>query len=412
MAFKTEKYHGEMKDTEIITKRLAALFAIASGLAVGNLYWAQPLLAAITDSFGIATSRGGLLITATQIGYAAGILLLLPLGDILRRRRLIFVLILCSSAALVACAAAPSFAILAAALSGLGVVTISGQIILPLTGDLSEPEERGHLVGIVSSGIVTGILFSRFVSGIVAAAGGWRMIYVFAAVLNLIMAFIVYMNVPEVEAKEKVPYTRLIKDVFTSVRRYPILPLILLQTGMVFGITFNLFWTGLTFLLSADPFGYDTFRIGLLSLVGLSGAAGGMWIGRLRDRGYGIPALGLFIAADGVCMVSGIFAERSIIAIAVIGAVFSLVTQGVSILCQARLFDLSDAERSRLNSVFVVSNFAFCAVGSTMASVLWEAGGWSAVMTGGAAAALVAAAAWLAARKSFRAMDENSSTKQ
>lgn len=388
-----------------MTKKLAALFAVTSGLAVGNLYWAQPLLAAITESFGVETAQGGLLITATQIGYAIGILLLLPLGDILRRRRLIFVLILCSVAALIGCALAPSFTILGAFLAIMGFVTISGQILLPLTGDLSASEQRGELVGIVSSGILTGILLSRFVSGIVAALGGWRLIYLIAAALNLIMAFIVFRNVPELEAKQKIAYRALIKGVFTAFARYRALPLILLQTGMIFGITFNLFWTGLTFHLSGEPFQYDTFRIGLLSLVGLAGAAGGMGIGKLQDKGLGIPALGIFIAADGLCMLAGAVFGGSIIAIAVIGAVFSLVTQGVSVLCQARLFELSNTERSRLNTIFVVNNFVFCAVGSTLASVLWNHGGWNAICFGGTVAAAVALVVWGIARKTFRRMD-------
>lgn len=388
-----------------MTKKLAVLFAVISGLAVGNLYWAQPLLAVITDSFGVETARGGLLVTATQIGYAAGILLLLPLGDVFRRRKLIFILGLCSAAALAGCALAPSFSSLGVFLAVLGFVTISGQIVLPLTGDLSSDDERGHLVGIVSSGILTGILLSRFISGIVAEIGGWRLIYYIAAMLNLIMSCVVYLKVPNVEAKENASYKELIKSVFTAFTRYHVLPLILLQTGMVFGITFNLFWTGLTFHLSGEPFSYSTFRIGLLSLVGLAGAAGGMGIGKLQDRGLGIPALGFFIIVDGMCMLSGIICGKSIIALAVIGAVFSLTTQGVSVLCQARLFELSDTERSRLNTVFVVNNFLFCALGSTLASVLWNHGGWNAISAGGALAALAAFIIWIIARNTFQKMD-------
>ncbi len=381
-----------------MTKKLALLFAITSGLAVGNLYWAQPLLAAITGSFGIETGRGGLLVTATQIGYAAGILLLLPLGDIVRRRKLIFILILCSAVALIGCAAAPSFSLLGAFLAALGFVTISGQIVLPLTGDLASDEKRGHFVGIVSSGILTGILLSRFISGVVAEIGGWRMIYFIAAILNLIMAFIVFRKIPDTEAKVSVRYTDLLKSVFQTFAKYRVLPFILLQSGLVFGITFNLFWTGLTFHLSGEPFFCSTFRIGLLSLVGLAGAAGGMGIGKLQDKGLGTVALGVFIAADGMCMLAGAILGKSIIALAVIGAVFSLGTQGVSVLCQARLFELSDTERSRLNTVFVVNNFLFCAVGSTLASVFWNHGGWSVICIGGTFAAIAAFIIWVIAR--------------
>ena len=145
-----------------MTKKLAAVFAVAAGLAVGNMYWAQPLLAQIALDFGEEVSRGGLLITSTQIGYAIGILLLVPLGDILRRRRLIPAAMLCCTAALAICAAAPSFVFLLAALLLVGLFTVSGQIIVPLTGDLADSSQRGHLVGIVVSGITIGTLAGAF----------------------------------------------------------------------------------------------------------------------------------------------------------------------------------------------------------------------------------------------------------
>ena len=133
-----------------MTTFLAGLFAVCSGLAIGNLYWAQPLLVQITDGFGLSAANGGLLITATQIGYALGILLIVPLGDFVRRKRLISIVMVLSIVTLVACALSPSFVVLALSLFSMGVVTISGQIILPLAGDLSRDDERGHIVGIVS----------------------------------------------------------------------------------------------------------------------------------------------------------------------------------------------------------------------------------------------------------------------
>ena len=134
-----------------MTKFLAILFAICSGLAIGNLYWAQPLLVQIMDGFGLPAANGGLLVTATQIGYAMGILFILPLGDFVRRKRMIALVMVLSVLALVSCAISPSFIILSLSLFSMGIVTISGQIILPLAGDLSREDERGHIVGIVSS---------------------------------------------------------------------------------------------------------------------------------------------------------------------------------------------------------------------------------------------------------------------
>lgn len=389
-----------------ITTFLAALFAICSGLAIGNLYWAQPLLVQITDGFGLSAASGGLLVTATQIGYALGILFIVPLGDFVRRKRLISIVMILSLITLVGCALSPSFVILALSLFSMGIVTVSGQIILPLAGDLSRDEQRGHIVGIVSSGITTGILFSRFVSGIIAGLWGWRSVYLIAAVLNLIMALVIIYVLPEIPRKNKLEsYKGLIFSVFTTFKRHKSLVRILLHSGLIFGLVFNIFWTALTFLLSGAPFNYSTFQIGLVSLAGLIAAAVGLGLGKLQDNGLGVPALGVFVLISLLTMIAGFIFSDSIIAIVIIAALFSIGVQGVSVLSQARLFALSDQERSRLNTVFVVSNFIFGAVGSALASLLWSIGGWSSVMGGAIVFSLVALLVWLSSKSTFIKID-------
>ena len=243
------EYIGNNDKTVEMTKFLAILFAICSGLAIGNLYWAQPLLVQIMNTFGLPAANGGLLVTATQIGYAIGILFIVPLGDFVERKRLIAIVMVLSIIALISCAIAPSFTILALSLFSMGIVTISGQVILPLAGDLSREEERGHIVGIVSSGITTGILFSRFASGIIAGLWGWRSVYVIAAILNLAMVLIIIFVLPKIPRKNKLEsYKKLLSSVFTTFKRHKTLPMILLHSGLIFGLVFNIFWTSLTFL--------------------------------------------------------------------------------------------------------------------------------------------------------------------
>ena len=391
-----------------MTKFLAILFAICSGLAIGNLYWAQPLLVQIMDGFGLPAANGGLLVTATQIGYAMGILFILPLGDFVRRKRMIAIVMVLSVLALVSCAISPSFIILSLSLFSMGIVTISGQIILPLAGDLSREDERGHIVGIVSSGITTGILFSRFASGIIAGFWGWRSVYVIAAALNLVMVLVMIYVLPEIPAKNKFKsYGKLLASVFTTFKNHRSLPNILLHSGLIFGLIFNIFWTSLTFLLSADPFNYNTFQIGLVSLAGLAAAVFGVGIGKLQDKGLSIPALGAFIVVCLVSMVCGFAFSDSIIAIVIVAAVLSVAVQGVSVLTQTRLFNLSQGERSRLNTVFVVNNFIFGAVGSALASLLWSLGGWSYVMIAASAVSVAALIVWLFSRSKFKYADES-----
>ena len=398
-----------MNDNDIVmTKFLAILFAICSGLAIGNLYWAQPLLVQIMDGFGLPAANGGLLVTATQIGYAMGILFILPLGDFVRRKRMIALVMVLSVLALVSCAISPSFIILSLSLFSMGIVTISGQIILPLAGDLSREDERGHIVGIVSSGITTGILFSRFASGIIAGFWGWRSVYVIAAALNLVMVLVMIYVLPEIPAKNKFKsYGKLLASVFTTFKNHSSLPNILLHSGLIFGLIFNIFWTSLTFLLSAEPFNYNTFQIGLVSLAGLAAAVFGVGIGKLQDKGLSIPALGAFIVVCLVSMVCGFAFSDSIVAIVIVAAVLSVAVQGVSVLTQTRLFNLSQGERSRLNTVFVVNNFIFGAIGSALASLLWSLGGWSYVMMAASAVSVAALIVWLFSRSKFKYADES-----
>ncbi|MBO5839822.1 MAG: MFS transporter [Methanobrevibacter sp.] len=389
-----------------MTTFLAGLFAICSGLAIGNLYWAQPLLVQITNGFGLSAASGGLLITATQIGYAIGILFIVPLGDFVRRKRLISIVMALSVIALISCALSPSFIILSLSLFSMGIVSISGQIILPLAGDLSKEEERGHIVGIVSSGITAGILFSRFASGIIAGLWGWRSVYIIAAVLNLIMALVIIYVLPEIPRKNKLEsYKGLIFSVFTTFKRHKTLFRILLHSGLIFGLVFNIFWTSLTFLLSAAPYNYSTFQIGLVSLAGLTAAVFGIGLGKLQDKGLSVPALGVFIIISLISMVGGYLFPDSILAIVIIAAVFSVAVQGISVLSQARLFALSNEERSRLNTVFVVNNFLFGAVGSALASFLWSQGGWAYVMMGTIFISLMALIVWMSSRNPFYEAD-------
>lgn len=390
------------KQNTRITFGLALLFSVVSGLAVGNLYWAQPLLTVIAEDFGVIPSQGGFLVTATQIGYALGILFIVPLGDILERRRLLAVVMTLTVLMLIGSAIAPSFQILSLALGALGVVTVSGQIILPLAGDLAEEKDRGRIVGLVASGITTGILFSRLLSGFVADIWDWRGIYFLAAFLNFLMVIALCRFLPTIPPRSKVSYRELLVGVFTSIKRFPIMRGILLKQGMIFGIVFNLFWTALTFLLSAEPFYYSTLQIGLVSLAGLTGAIAGTKLGALQDKGLGQISVTIFVLISGFIMGLGIFAKESIFIVLLVAAVFSLAVQGIGVLCQAELFSLSNTERSRLNTAFVVNNFLFCAVGSSLASILWNCGGWDMVMFGAIAASITALIIHLLERRKER----------
>ncbi|MFL6674919.1 MAG: MFS transporter [Massilia sp.] len=203
-----------------ISRRLTLLFAFAAGAAVGNLYWAQPMLKYIGDSFGVSTSVASLLVTVTQIGYAIGIFLVVPLGDVMNRRRLIPAIMAASAVALAASAVAPSFSVMLVGLALVGMTTITGQLLLPMAGDLARDEQRGSVVGTVASGTLTGIVVSRMISGVLADAFGWRAIYVVAAVLTALLAVLLARAVPELPSRPAVRYSKLLGSVFAVVRQH------------------------------------------------------------------------------------------------------------------------------------------------------------------------------------------------
>ncbi len=381
-----------------MTRGLTFLFAVAGGAAVANLYWAQPLLDLIARDFDASPAAAGWLVTATQIGYAAGILLIVPLGDIVDRHRLIPLMMVVSALALVMCAVAPSFPVLLVALAALGVATVSGQILTPLAGDLADDEHRGRVVGTVVSGILIGILLSRTISGLVAGAAGWRAIYALAAIAAVLFAVLLHRAIPPLQPKARMPYPALIRSVGAVVLRERTVrwTLVLAATGFAM---FTMFWTALTFLLSGPPFRYPVSVIGLFGLAGLAGAVAAQRTGLLHDRGWSLPATGLALACVLASFVLGAFAGRSVVLLLVVVVVLDVALQAFGILNQLRVFAVSSEARSRLNTAYVTCNFLGGAIGSAAAALLWAAGGWTAVSTAGITLSLFALAVWAIGRR-------------
>lgn len=381
-----------------MTRGRTLLFAVAGGAAVGNLYWSQPLLDDIARSLDTSTAVAGLLVTLTQVGYALGILLVVPLGDVLDRRRLVPVVLIASALALLGAAVAPTFTTLLVALALVGLTTVAGQLLIPLAGDLADPAERGRVVGTIASGVLTGILVSRTVSGIVADAFGWRTIYVLAAVAALVFAVLLRRAIPELERRDRVPYPALILSVFRAVGAHRSVQVTLVISATVFAV-FTMFWTALTFLLSAEPFGYSTSAIGLVGLAGLAGAVAAQRVGRLHDRGLSVPVSGAALVLVLVSLVVAGLGARSIVVVLIAVVLLDVGVQAANVLNQTRLFAIDPAARSRLNTAFVTGNFIGGAIGSAVASVLWNAGGWTAVTVGGAVLMGFAVTVWAVHRR-------------
>jgi predicted MFS family arabinose efflux permease len=375
-----------------MTRRLALLFAATTGVAVANLYYVQPLLALIGGDLHTPSSATGLLVTATQVGYVLGILLIVPLGDARARHRLIPTMMALSAGALVLCAAAPSFPALTVGLLLVGLTTVSGQLITAFAGDLADDRQLGRVVGTVVSGLLVGILGARILGGLIAELAGWRVTFAAASALTLVTAAAQWRYAPRVPRRSPtVPYRTLLRSVVTIAARTRGVGSIMLL-GALTMFVFTLFWTSLTFLLSAAPFRYGPFAIGLFGLAGLFGAAAAQGGGRLHDQSHDlagtIVAWLLVLVAFGFCALGG----HSLAWLLAGTVLFDLAIQTQRILNQSQAFALAPKSRSRVNTAYIAGNFTGAACGSLLATALWAVDRWPAVTSTGAGTAVVALA--------------------
>jgi predicted MFS family arabinose efflux permease len=370
------------------------VLAVACGATVANLYYAQPLLDVIARDFGVSPAAAGLLVTASQIGYAVGLVLLVPLGDLLDRRRMVPRMLLVTGAALALAAVAPSFAVLAAAIGVIGITSVVAQVLVPLAGTLAADHERGRVVGNVMSGLLLGILLARTASGLIAEVGGWRLVYVIAAGLMLATAAVLRRTLPNTPRATDLSYGALLRSVGELVVTEPTL-----RRRMAYGAlgmaSFSVLWTAVSFLLSGPPYDYSEGTIGLFGLAGLVGAGAAQRAGRLADQGRGHAATGAFLVA--IAAAWGLLAlGRTSLAALIAGVVLlDLGIQGQHILNQSTIYALRADARSRVTTAYMASNFLFGALGSAGASLAWSAGGWGAVSALGIGLAMLGLLVWV-----------------
>ena len=376
-----------------LPRRLVVLLAVACGAAVANNYYAQPLLHTIGASFGVPGSTAGLLVTAGQVGYAAGLAFLVPLGDVLERRRLITRMMVVTSAALVAAAAAPDIAALGSALAVVGVTTVAAQIIVPMAASLAAEQQRGRAVGTVMSGLMIGVLLARVVSGLVAATAGWRPVYLIAAVIMLVLAGILRRLLPAVQPSGTSSYRALLRSVLTLIRAEPVLRQRMVLGAVAMG-SFSILWTSIAFLLSGPPYRYGSAVIGLFSLAGLAGAVAAPQVGRLADRGYGrLGTLGtivILLASWGLLALGGHWLAALIPGIVLL----DLGAQALHISNQSDIYALRAEVHSRLNTAYMVAYFTGGAVMSAATSLVFSAAGWGGVCVLGIVTAASGLAVW------------------
>jgi predicted MFS family arabinose efflux permease len=366
-----------------LSRSLVVLIAVATGAVVANLYYAQPLLHQMARSFHSGPTSASAVITATQVGYAAGLLLIVPLGDLHPRRSLATRLFFLSAVALVACALAPTLWFFALASVLVGGASVAGQVMIPFAADLAPEERRGRVVARIMTGLLMGILLARTVSGLVSEAAGWRAIYWLSAALMVCFALVLWRALPAEGPRPHRSYRALVGSSLGLLATEPVLRRRAWHGACVFA-GFSVLWTTLAFLLSGSPYHYSNAVIGLFGLVGAAGIAAANVAGKLADS----ERTGLTTVVAGT-LVAGSFAiawlGRSSVAGLVLGiVVLDMGTQGMQITNQAVIYSLRPDARSRINSAYMVCYFIGGAVGSIAAGAAYASHGWAGVCLLGA----------------------------
>jgi predicted MFS family arabinose efflux permease len=366
-----------------LSRGLVAVMAVATGAVVANLYYAQPVLHDVGREFHSGAGPTALVITAAQIGYAAGLLLIVPLGDLFRRRKLVVQIFLVAVVALIGCALAPNLFIFGLASFAVGCASVAGQVMIPFAADLAPPERRGRVVARIMTGLLLGILMARTVSGLVAQWAGWRAIYWVSAALMVFFAVILWRALPDEGPRPRRSYGHLVGSSLRLLVDEPVLRRRAWHGACAFAC-FSVLWTTLAFLLSGSPYHYSNAVIGLFGLVGAAGVLAANLAGKLADA----DRAGASTIVAGVLLVGSFgllwFGRTSLAALLIGIVVLDIGTQGMQITNQTIIYALRPEARSRINSAYMVCYFVGGAVGSIAAGSVYATGGWSAVCVLGA----------------------------
>ncbi|HGH7173707.1 TPA: MFS transporter [Bacillus wiedmannii] len=378
---------------------LALLFAAACGMSVANIYFAQPLLDQLSNEFGINHSIIGVVITVTQIFYGVGLLLLVPLGDLLNQRHLIVGQMLLSTTALVIVGTASSSMVLFAGMALVGLLAVVTQTLVAFAATIASPTERGRVVGIVTSGIVIGILLARTFAGILTDVAGWRSVYLFSAALMLLMVFMFIKMLPNVEREVKsLSYPQLIRSVLALFIQERTLRVRSVLAMLIFA-DFSILWTSLVLPLSTPPIALSHSAIGAFGLVGVAGALAAARAGKLADQGYGQRTTGIALALLLISWLFISYIEQSLIALVIGIVLLDLAVQAIHVTNQTMILPLHTEARSRLTAGYMVFYSIGSAGGSIASTQIYAHFGWGGVSLLGASVSAFALLFWAMTRR-------------
>jgi len=371
------------------------LLAASCGLIVANIYYAQPLIGPIAASLGLAPHAAGLIVTMTQIGYAAGLVLVVPLGDLVENRRLVIVCVALTAIAVGSAALAGSSAAFLASAFAIGLGSAAVQIIVPLAAHLAPDAIRGRVVGAVMSGLMIGIMAARPIASFIASQTSWRVVFAASAFLMVALGLVLSRTLPVRKPTARMSYGALIASMGRLAALTPILRLRAFYQSCLFA-AFSLFWTTTPLLLAGPDYRMTQRGIALFGLAGVSGAIAAPIAGRLADRGFSRPATGAAITLVAVAFIATMMTgQGSSLALATLVGAAVAVDFGVQanvVLGLRAIFALAPEARGRLNGVYIATFFAAGALGSAVGAWAYARGGWPLASRIGLALPLIALA--------------------
>lgn len=357
---------------------LTTLVAFSCGALAANLYYAQPLVALIAHATGLGRAAESLIVTASQVGYGLGLVLLVPLGDVFENRKLIIATMAANVASLIGLALSPGLFMLFAMTLVVGITSTAAQMLVPLAASLAPERERGRVVGNVMSGLLGGILIARPLSSFLAEFIGWRGVFAASAGLILSIAIANLAVLPTRRPNHSRSYGALIASLGRLFVGEPVLRRRALYHAAMFA-AFSLFWTGAPILLLGPPYGFTPAGVALFALSGVLGVFAAPVAGRLADRGHGWVGTVLAISIAVAAFAIALFGQASLAALVAAGILLDLGVQANLVIGQREIFALDASIRNRLNAVYMTTFFLGGALGSALTSPVLQLFGWTGV---------------------------------
>ncbi|EMM0381990.1 MFS transporter [Pluralibacter gergoviae] len=376
-----------------LSPTLIALMSVATGLAVASNYYPQPLLDTIARALAISPGQAGFIVTTAQLGYAAGLLFLVPLGDMFERRRMTVVMTLLAAGGMLITASSHSLSMMLLGTALTGLFSVVAQILVPLAATLAAPAQRGRVVGTIMSGLLLGILLARTVAGVLADLGGWRTVYWVASALMAVMALALWRGLPKSKQETHLSYPQILGSVFTLFATNRVLRTRALLGCLSFA-NFSILWTSMAFLLAGAPWHFSESTIGLFGLAGAAGALGARPAGVQADKGRAhLTTTGalLLLLLSWIAIWWG---HASLLALIVGILVLDLTVQGVHITNQTVIYRTHPEARNRLTASYMTCYFIGGAVGSLLSAWAWQRAGWTGVCLAGGTLAVLNLLVW------------------